>query len=424
LVAGWRSDKSDATHDMANQPWYSSYLLNWGYDRGGKIDVAEAYAEVGVPIVKKVQADFSVRETNNKATSSQAGVDTQSHSFSSWKAGVTYDAADWLRLRATRSRDVRGAGFRELFLPRVTALGTPGGFPGGVRNPWNGNAEEAYLGTTGGNPNLDPEVADTSALGFVFSFDRVRFSADWYEIDLKGAITPGGTGGLSAQNLIDACYNGGTYACANVGGWGTTDITSVQATSINIGEFLTRGVDFEANYNVPLKAGNNLNLRVLASYLYAMVIDTGLGNVPVNYSGQSGPVGAFGGFNTSPDWQATAWVTYSHSRFTTTLETKYIASGILNALYFESPIGAATNTQPFSINDNSVDGRVYLAWSGSYDFQPKNADHQLQVFWAVNNLLDRDPPVAPGGNFYPTNPVFFDTIGRRFRAGVRLQFWV
>ncbi len=45
-----------------------------------------------------------------------------------------------------------------------------------------------------------------------------------------------------------------------------------------------------------------------------------------------------------------------------------------------------------------------------------------QLFWAITNLLDKDPPVAPGGNAFPTNPVFFDTIGARVRAGVRLNF--
>ena len=185
---------------------------------------------------------------------------------------------------------------------------------------------------------------------------------------------------------------------------------------------MTRGIDFEANYNVPLKQGNSLNLRIISSYLYDMIIDTGLGDPPVNYHGQSGPSGAFGGFNTSPDWQVNAWVTYQHARFTTTLETRYIGSGILNALRFDSPPGAATNTQLNSISDNSVDSRIYLSWSGSYDFQPQTSDHQLQLFWAINNLLDKDPPVAPGGNAFPTNPVFFDTIGRRIRAGVRIQF--
>src|SRR5690606_6440593 len=85
------------------------------------------------------------------------------------------------------------------------------------------------------------------------------------------------------------------------------------------------------------------------------------------------------------------------------------------------PPGASTNTLPNTVTDNSVDSRVYLSWSGSYDF-PRADGRALQVFWVVNNLLDRDPPVAPGGNLYPTNPVFFDTIGRRFRAGVRFAF--
>jgi hypothetical protein len=133
-------------------------------------------------------------------------------------------------------------------------------------------------------------------------------------------------------------------------------------------------------------------------------------------------VGAFGGFNTSPDWQANVWLTYSRANFSTTLETKYIGAGTLSALRFESPIGAASNTQINSISDNSVDSRIYLSWTGSYDFEPRTSGNQIQLFWAVNNLLDEDPPVAPGGNAFPTNPVFFDTIGRRARAGVRLQF--
>jgi iron complex outermembrane recepter protein len=420
--AEFRSDESDVTHDMANQPWYTSYLLSWGLDRGGTIDVAEAYGEIQIPFSQKVNTDFAARQTRHEATSVQTGSSTSSHTFSSWKAALTYDATDQFRLRATLSRDVRAAGFRELFLPRVTTPGTPGGFPGGINNPWNGNNQEAYLSITGGNSNLEPEAADEASLGIVLSFDRLRFSGDWYEIDLKGAIA----GAPSAQGVVDACFRLGQIACnaiVTTGSGASTDIISVETGSINLAAYLTRGIDFEVNYDVPLKQGNGLNLRILSSYLYDMIIDTGLGDAPINYHGQTGPVGAFGGFNTSPDWQATAWLTYAHSRFTTTLETKYIGAGLLNALRFESPLGAATNTQLNSISDNSVDSRIYLSWSGSYDFQRGNdSGSRLQLFWVINNLLDKDPPVAPGGNAFPTNPVFFDTIGRRFRAGVRFSF--
>ncbi|RPI60154.1 MAG: TonB-dependent receptor, partial [Lysobacterales bacterium] len=37
----WRTDEADTTHDMPNQPWYTSYLLSYGQDRGGEIDVLD-----------------------------------------------------------------------------------------------------------------------------------------------------------------------------------------------------------------------------------------------------------------------------------------------------------------------------------------------------------------------------------------------
>jgi outer membrane receptor protein involved in Fe transport len=43
------------------------------------------------------------------------------------------------------------------------------------------------------------------------------------------------------------------------------------------------------------------------------------------------------------------------------------------------------------------------------------------VFATINNLFDQDPPVAPGGQ-YPTNPAFFDHVGRQFRFGIRADF--
>ncbi len=137
-------------------------------------------------------------------------------------------------------------------------------------------------------------------------------------------------------------------------GDGTADITAVDSSSINIGSFLTRGFDLEADYTLPMVGKGTMNIRVIASNLYDMIIDTGLGNPPFNYAGQSGPVASFGGFNTSPDWAATAFATYTRGKFRNTLELHYIGSGTLNATYFDSPIGSATNTTLNSVSDNSV----------------------------------------------------------------------
>ncbi len=190
---------------------------------------------------------------------------------------------------------------------------------------------------------------------------------------------------------------------------------------MNLAGFLTRGWDYEATFDFPLRAGGNLNLRLIGTYLYDMIVDTGLGPAPIDYHGQSGPVASFGSFNTQPDWQARAFLTYARDRFTSTFETRYVGSGSLNVTWFESPPGDPSNTRLLSVSDNSVDDAYYLNWSGSYDFQ-RAEGNGIQLFWVVNNLLDKDPPVAPGGNAYPTNPVFFDTLGQRYRVGVRISF--
>jgi outer membrane receptor protein involved in Fe transport len=53
----------------------------------------------------------------------------------------------------------------------------------------------------------------------------------------------------------------------------------------------------------------------------------------------------------------------------------------------------------------------------------------LQVFAAVDNVFDKSPPIAVGGGpfgpsngFGGSNPVFFDTLGRTYRVGVRTTF--
>jgi iron complex outermembrane recepter protein len=414
----WRSDQADTTHDIPNQPWYSSYFLSYGLDRGGDIDVVEAYGEVQVPMSEKLETDFAARTTRNEATSATNPSVSGTHDFSSWKASAIYDPLEYLRIRATLSRDVRAAGFRELFLPRVSTLS--GVFPANVTNPWTG-ASDQFVQTNGGNPALEPEEADTQTLGVVLSFDQLRFSVDWFEIDLANAITqtPGN------QPLVDQCFrsNGTGAVCSRVAGFGPGgDITAIDSSAVNLAGFLTRGWDYEASYDFPLSAGGNLNLRFIGTYLYDMIVDAGLGGTPVDYDGQSGPVASFGSFNTQPNWQARAWVTYAKNRFVSTFETRYVGSGSLNATWFESPLGDPSNTRAFSVNDNSVDDAYYLAWSGSYDLRQEGDGNPLQLFWAVTNLLDEDPAIAPGGNAYPTNPVFFDTIGRRFRVGVRFEF--
>jgi iron complex outermembrane receptor protein len=436
-----RQDTADVTHDLANQPWYKNYFLSYGLDYAGKVSVIEGYGEVNVPVLKDLalakylEFDAAVRETNNKNENQTVGAATAgqsiSHNITSWKLSSIWDLTDWFRIRATRSRDVRAAGFRELYESYAVSAGGPFGT---ITNPVN-HQSEVITALTGGNINLEPEKADTTTVGFVLTpksgpLERFQFSADWYRIVLKDPIT-GPPFGLGVQNIVNLCYAGQSAFCNRIT-FGTpgdySTITTVNNTAVNLGNFETRGVDFEVSYRLPLQDVSNglqgdLNFRLLTSLLYNMTIDAGLGAKPVNYAGQSGPTGAFGGFNTSPRWQSNFFVTYGNGPFTGTLQMRYVGPGSFLATTAAGvpPVqpgdtGYAT-TAAGSINNNSVASAVYVNLSGSYDI-----NGHVQAFVSLNNLLNKNPPIAPGGNGYPTNPVYFDTYGMSWKAGVRVKF--
>ena len=172
----------------------------------------EIYGEVQVPITERFQTDFAVRSTQTDASSAtQAGVGS-SQSFESWKVAGIYDPLDWLRFRATRSQDIRAGNFRELFLPRNRCRPRRAASRGRSRTPGTATSPEGYLKHHGRQSGARARNGRHDDFGAVFSFERFRFSADWFEIDMTDAITPGGLGGVSAQNIVDACFAGGAGA--------------------------------------------------------------------------------------------------------------------------------------------------------------------------------------------------------------------
>jgi len=44
----------------------------------------------------------------------------------------------------------------------------------------------------------------------------------------------------------------------------------------------------------------------------------------------------------------------------------------------------------------------------------------MELFGAVRNMFDKDPPIAPSAVGI-TNQVLFDQIGRSYRIGVRIR---
>ena len=450
--AEWRREMGIVTHDLPDQPFYNYYTLSYGLDYRGTVDVLEGYTELSVPLLKDapfakyLEVDGAIRGTYNRAsdhsvepgsfaqyTPSQSG-QSIGHTFDTWKVNFLWDATDWLRFRGTRSRDVRSPQFRELFQSYATASG--GAF-GTITNPWFVDAHDvvttqAPVISTGGKLSLNPEKADTTTVGVVLSpkggpLQGFNFSADWYQIYINDPIV-GPPFGVGAQNIVNLCHQGVAAFCALMTQDANHNISYINNQAVNLGKDTTRGIDFEADYTLPLErfggqVPGSLNFRVLASYLYDLIIDPGLGGNIYNYAGQSGPTAAFGGFNTSPHWQANAFMTYTTGPFSGTVQLRYVGPGKFTTTSPSGGLALApgdagySTTDVNSISNNSVPSAVYVNLHASFDVT-KN----VTLFGNIDNLFNKAPPIAPGGNGYPTNPVYFDTYGMAFKIGARARF--
>lgn len=433
--AEYRTESGDVTH--GNIPYYNDFAFTFGQDFGGDIDVLEGFVEVNVPVLRDakyarfLEFNTAVRQTHNSNRDAVTG-ESKSTDITSWKMSAIYDPVDWLRLRSTRSRDIRAAGFRELYQKSVPS--EEGTTQGRVNNPFNGNVLDPTPILGGGDFALTPETADTTTVGVVLTpsgiAEGLRFSADWYEIKINDAITS-----TSGQELIDFCFNLGTFCdriTFNPAASNNSDITFIKATQVNLSTFTSRGVDFEADYSLPLSrlaqnASGYLNLRLLAAWNYDLLIGSAPGAPVINFAGQTGPNPAFGDFNSSPKWLLNTLATYGNGGFSTTVNIRYVDSGKLNVQRIGPDSPNYDPTLPNSISDNTVDSAYYVTLAMSYAFDAGFNGSELEVFGVINNLLDKDPPVAPGGgggggSNYPTNPVYFDTLGAQIRAGFRLSF--
>jgi outer membrane receptor protein involved in Fe transport len=49
----------------------------------------------------------------------------------------------------------------------------------------------------------------------------------------------------------------------------------------------------------------------------------------------------------------------------------------------------------------------------------------VELFGNIDNVFDKDPQFASGGAGFgvaDTNPIYFPTLGRTYRVGMRMQF--
>ncbi|MBB5708057.1 TonB-dependent receptor plug domain-containing protein [Sphingopyxis panaciterrulae] len=366
----------------------------------GSYHVTEAYLELLVPVIEGLDLNGAVRGTDY----STSGYVT------TWKAGLTFEPIPDIRIRATRSRDIRAPNLGELFTAGSTRINV-------LIDPTQNNASVQFAGTTRGNPALKPETADQWGVGVVLQPQFLRgfaLSVDYYDIKIKGAI-----GSVDAQTIVDRCAEGVQEFCSAVVR-GPNDFGNnlqVFESPFNFAVQRAKGIDFESSYRVPVASGN-LTLRAMATRYIKNYFDNGI-EVPTDTVGQNAPGG-------TPKWLYRVQGTYSNDDFTFNLTGRGVSSGVYDTSFIECtascPVSTVTNR---TINDNRIAGAFYL--DASLTFNIEAGGREMQFYLAANNLLDKNPPVVapgPAGSAYATpatNQSLYDLLGRTFRVGVRFE---
>lgn len=397
LVAGaeWRREDFHATADAISQA--SDFWVGNFKPSDGTYSIKEAFGEIVVPLLKDSaigdQLDFNgaLRVTDYSTSGTVV----------TWKAGLTYDANSWLRLRGTRSRDIRAPNFNDLFQGGTSSSIT-------VNDPQSGTTY-TILRVIQGTTSLKPEKADTWAGGVVLRpafLPGFSASVDYYDISIDDAITT-----PTQQQVVDGCQSGNATYCSLIT---RSDgiITQVITPGVNANNERLRGIDIDVSYRVPVTAGpldGNLTLRGLGTHIITHTITSA-------FTGKYEYVGDYGGDPTygTPAWRFVASADYSQGDFNISVQERFIGAGKVSNAYTSAQLA-----------DNHVDSVFYTDLNLSYDFHSFGGKQNL--FIAVQNLFDRDPPVAPTtyGSIYGhigTNSALYDVVGRFFRAGVKFQF--
>jgi outer membrane receptor protein involved in Fe transport len=362
----------------------------------GSYGVKEVFGETVIPLLKESRFGQSF-ELNGAVR--YADYDGAAGGQVPWKVGVTYRPITGLLLRAARSRDIRAP---NVFEQNVPASG---------RNATvkYGTAQPTVLTYTVGNPQLQPEKADTTTYGFSYQppfAPGFAFSVDHYDIDTFDLIST-----LAAQDVVDLCLKGGVQSFCNLITFTNPQTPTlpngVSTPYLNLSSVKLAGWDFQASYRLPLSGlpggfPGSVQLTFNGSYAEHVLVNSGaLGAATFDRAGENGPKNQFA----VPRFRDTISANYSNDKWGVGLQARQVSGG-----NYDNTFG------PADINNNKVPGATYIDLNGTYTINAR-----LSLFAVANNIFDAAPPLAPTDNASPTNAAYYDPIGRLIKVGLRLK---
>lgn len=408
----------------------------------GEFSVKELYAEARIPLLKNVPFAKSL----SALLAVRGGDYSNVGNTTSYNAGLEWSLNSDLKIRATKALSTRAPNINELFSPPSET------FPTGLVDPCKGVTavstgvtsdrcraavgvstnitdnggtfaqsqadQQGIGGFDRGNPSLGAEDGRSFTMGLVFTptmfpvLRNVVFSADYFKIKIEKAIVS-----TPRQFILDQCYGGGdtsfcqfiTRRATIIGANNAGSLQFIDSAVTNSGGLETEGVDLAVTYANKVGPGR-LSGKLSYTYLKSGSVTPLPGSAPDPFAGEIGAAKNRMGLALGYDW----------NNFGLRTTTTYIGKSALDDQFlagFDDPNGVPLTP-----------GSVKIAAKTYFDFQlTYNLAKRSQLYFGVDNAFGTKAPSIPSGlpgntTGAETDAGTYDAIGRRYYAGVRMNF--
>ncbi|MEM9619244.1 MAG: TonB-dependent receptor [Pseudomonadota bacterium] len=470
----WRRDTLDRLPDDVSQiPSGRGFTGSGGgtLPVNGEVSVWELYMETQIPLIenKPFFEEFGINGAYRYSNYSTDGNGVQNsfdtHTFS---AGVTWTPIQDIRLRGQFQRAVRAPNVFNLFTGQNTGLFNAAPGPNGLVDPCAGDfsatttaipapqataAQCAFTGVTaaqygtiqdnpaqqlnsvtGGNPFLTPEKSDTYTFGAVFTpsfLPGFNLAVDYFDITINDAISA-----VPPQTSLNQCIATGEAQFCDLiirdqfgSLWlDNTNFEGVQATSVNLSNIATRGIDVAAAYTMDmadLGVGDlgSMNFNYVSTFLME------LSSIPVpGVTSVTECKGLYRGSCGGPNGNNTVNPEYRHRLLTTwqtpwnidvTATWRYSSSVTLDS-GSPSLSQGGTAVPSGTVTDDQLDSASYLDLAAQFYVR-----ENVTLRTGVNNVFGRDPELTTAAGTAPGNgntfPGVYDALGRFIFFGVNIE---
>ena len=391
-----RKDTGFAKPDSVTEAGES--VANQTFTSEGDFNVDEFFAEVDIPILADVpffeQLDLNVQ--GRYSDYDTFGSETV------YRAGLNWQIVPDIRIRATMSTAYRSPQVTDLFGggtasfdffthpcvgvnadPVVQANCAAAGIPNTANQL---SAQFAVL--SGSNPNLDPETADTSTIGLIFTptfIDGLSISIDYWDIEVEDLISR-----LTSDSVNDACWASAGLTAPECAQFTTAYNAATNNLTIrdgvnqltNLDDVSTDGFDMAANYEFDI-GDVVMNIDFQGTYVKENTFYPGAGGAD-----DRGSIPRIrGNFNIGADWQSWDF----------NLRVRYIHG----------------MNDPRFTGDDNVFGYDDVESHTEFDVRASYNWDKYRVTVGVNDVTDEDPPyVFSSGN--NSDLFLYGAMGRYF----------